>query len=150
VNTDKKEKTAKELVMSISNLKKINWESKQIKTIRPSEFSLLSLLLNKIENGKGSMKVSELGAALNVTPGAVTHIINMLETKGYVKRKPDFADRRVINVEPSAKGVQIVKKIRGKIKEKTTELVELLGEERSLEFVKTVSIIHDFYMGDNK
>jgi len=26
----------------------------------------------------------------------------------------------------------------------------LLGEERSLEFVKTVSIIHDFYMGDNK
>ena len=47
----------------------------------------------------GSMTMSEIALALNVSMGAATGIVDKLIEKGMVKRERDSQDRRVVRVE---------------------------------------------------
>ncbi|WP_448521299.1 MarR family winged helix-turn-helix transcriptional regulator, partial [Pseudothermotoga sp.] len=46
----------------------------------------------------GPCKMKELADALSMTKANVTHLIDTLEKKGFVKRTPDESDRRVIQL----------------------------------------------------
>jgi DNA-binding MarR family transcriptional regulator len=54
--------------------------------------------LNIIENSSG-LSAGELAAQSGLTPGAVTGVIDRLETAGFARRVPDPADRRRVKVE---------------------------------------------------
>jgi DNA-binding MarR family transcriptional regulator len=54
--------------------------------------------LNIIENSRG-ITAGELAVASGLTAGAVTGVIDRLETRGYARRVPDPADRRRARVE---------------------------------------------------
>lgn len=67
-------------------------------------------LIQFFNNEKIGMK--ELGEKLDITPGGVTRIVTSLEGKGIVKRRISKEDRREIGVALTAKGRQLVRKIR--------------------------------------
>ncbi len=48
----------------------------------------------------GAMAVGRLGELTALTTGATTRMVDRLEQAGYVRRVPDPADRRRVNVEP--------------------------------------------------
>jgi DNA-binding MarR family transcriptional regulator len=54
------------------------------------------------------LKPGELARSLLVTPGGMTSRIDRLERGGLVRRHPDPADRRGIDVELTAKGRRLV------------------------------------------
>jgi DNA-binding MarR family transcriptional regulator len=54
--------------------------------------------LNIIENSNG-LSAGELAAKSGLTPGAVTGVIDRLETAGFARRVPNTADRRRVNIE---------------------------------------------------
>ena len=54
--------------------------------------------LNIIENSRG-ITAGQLAARSGLTPGAVTGVIDRLETHGYARRVPDASDRRRVRVE---------------------------------------------------
>jgi len=54
--------------------------------------------LNIIENARG-ITAGELASRAGLTAGAVTGVIDRLESRGYARRLPDTADRRRVRVE---------------------------------------------------
>lgn len=59
----------------------------------PAERMALSLLWS------GPQTASAVARHTRLTPAAVTALIDRLETRGYVRRKPDASDRRKVLVE---------------------------------------------------
>lgn len=69
---------------------------------------------------KKSMSQKELAAQLNMTPPSITSTIQKMERSGYITRKPDPSDQRVMRLELTEKGescIQTVKMIADQMEE---------------------------------
>lgn len=60
--------------------------------------------LMKAAEGGAPMTAGQLGAALDLTPGSVTALVDRMVVAGHVRREPDPTDRRrvLLTVEPAA------------------------------------------------
>jgi MarR family transcriptional regulator, 2-MHQ and catechol-resistance regulon repressor len=61
--------------------------------------------------GNTSLSCSEIAESTTITKGGITGILDRLEARGLVKRIPSRDDRRSVLVRPSAKGVELFRKI---------------------------------------
>ena len=80
-----------------------------------SQASILFTLHNH-----SSMSQKALASKLNMTPPSVTSAIQKMERGGYIKRRPDEADQRVMRLELTEKGtscIQTVKYVAEEIRE---------------------------------
>jgi MarR family 2-MHQ and catechol resistance regulon transcriptional repressor len=68
-----------------------------------SDFRVLEVLLNK-----GPLPVNTLGPKVWLTPGSISVAVDRLVKKGLVSRKDDPGDRRVRQVELTAKGRALI------------------------------------------
>jgi MarR family transcriptional regulator, organic hydroperoxide resistance regulator len=57
-----------------------------------------------------TLSLSELGKEMYLHPSTMTGLIDRLEKKGFVQRKREQKDRRVIDLRLTAKGTALVKK----------------------------------------
>lgn len=74
------------------------------------------------------MNVKKLGRHLYLDSGTLTPVLKKLEQKGYVTRKRDTKDERVLNVAVTAAGFDLREKAAA-IPEKIGEYVELSQED---------------------
>ena len=72
---------------------------------------------------KSPIRLSQLSRKLHISAPTVTGIIDRLERSGYVKRIPDSNDRRAVNVDLTAKGRHIAKKLQTTLKTKWKNLL---------------------------
>jgi MarR family 2-MHQ and catechol resistance regulon transcriptional repressor len=65
-----------------------------------SDFAVLEVLLNK-----GPQKVNDIGRRVDLTSGSITTAIDRLETRGFVARGLDDADRRsrIVRLTPAGR-----------------------------------------------
>ena len=68
-----------------------------------SDFRVLEALLHK-----GPLPVNTLGPKVWLTPGSISVAVDRLVEKGFVSRKDDPTDRRVRQVELTAKGRALI------------------------------------------
>jgi len=61
---------------------------------------------------RSPVRLSELSRKLQISAPTVTGIVDRLERSGYVRRIPDKEDRRAINVDLTAKGKHIARKLK--------------------------------------
>lgn len=69
---------------------------------------------------KKSMSQKELALQLNMTPPSITSTIQKMERSGYISRKPDQSDQRIMRLELTGKGescIQTVKMIADQMEE---------------------------------
>jgi DNA-binding MarR family transcriptional regulator len=79
----------------------------------------------------GPVTLGELAAAEQVRPPTMTHIVRALERQRLVRREPDPADRRVVRLQPTARGRTLLVEGRRRRVEKLAERVgELAPGER--------------------
>src|SRR5687767_4414054 len=62
---------------------------------------------------QGQVSPGYLATALGVTTGSVTAMLDRLEKLGYVERSDDPADRRRIEVRPTAQTIALARKLWG-------------------------------------
>lgn len=67
------------------------------------------------------VRLSQLSRKLGIAAPTATGIVDRLEKSGYVRRIPDAKDRRVVNVDLTAKGRYIAKRM------KTTLIIKWKG-----------------------
>jgi len=72
------------------------------------------------------VRLSQLSRKLQISAPTVTGIVDRLERSGFVMRIPDNKDRRVINVDLTANGRQIAKKLKSTLKRKWKGLLNKL------------------------
>jgi len=61
----------------------------------------------------GVMRLSELSEHLHIAPRSTTEVVDALETRGLIQRRPDPGDRRATLVELTEYGVSVLGAIRG-------------------------------------
>jgi MarR family transcriptional regulator, 2-MHQ and catechol-resistance regulon repressor len=71
-----------------------------------SEFGVLEVLYSK-----GRMLVGEVGDKILLTSGSTTYVIDKLEARGLVLRRPCPGDRRALHVELTEKGQELISRI---------------------------------------
>lgn len=92
--------------------------------LSPAELKMLKLF-----DGKNVLKVSDLVAALKLTPGRITHILTSLEEKKLVFRLPDEKDKRNVNVRLQAKAVFFIDNLHKNYADIHQDLLENVGDE---------------------
>lgn len=74
--------------------------------LNPTEFGVLELLYHK-----GPQPLQQIGEKILISSGNITYVVDKLETKQLLVRKPCPEDRRVIFAELTDKGVQFLNDI---------------------------------------
>jgi DNA-binding MarR family transcriptional regulator len=69
--------------------------------LNPTDHTCLQLLI-----GAGAITAGQLSALTGLSAGAVTGIVDRLETAGFVRREKDPADRRRVIIQPVAEEVE--------------------------------------------
>jgi DNA-binding MarR family transcriptional regulator len=87
----------------------------------------------------GGMTAGELAKAAGLTTGAVTALLDRMETRGYVKRVRHRADRRKVIVEPTAKAMKAAGEIYGPIASEGWQLLEKMSRTE-------LALIRDFML----
>ena len=72
------------------------------------QFALLSQLA-----ARSPLSMSEAGGRLGISKPAVTNLVDRLEKKGFLRRKPHPKDRRVFLLEIKPKGKILVRRVQG-------------------------------------
>jgi DNA-binding MarR family transcriptional regulator len=75
--------------------------------INPSQFRALRML-----NHHGAIRLSDLSGRLHIAPRSATEVVDALESRGLVERRPDPSDRRATLVELTAHGTSVLGAIR--------------------------------------
>ncbi len=143
--TKKTDLQTQELARVLTQLRRLNPPRNSFYGLKPGEFFLLTTLLDAIPPGCSGIKVSELSNRLNVTPAAVTHLINDLEKTGRVERVADPADRRIVLLRPTEAGRQMIAAANEQFFKFLKGLIEFLGEDNSHEFIRLMSLTMTYY-----
>lgn len=110
-----------------------------------SEYELLVMLVMNLDENKTALSVSELSDLLIITPAGVTHLINPLEERGYIKRLQDRNDRRIVLIGLTEKGTEVAETLIAEVREQLIGLVKHLGEEDSKTLVHLMSRVIEFF-----
>jgi DNA-binding MarR family transcriptional regulator len=75
--------------------------------INPSQFRALRVL-----NHHGAIRLSDLSGRLHIAPRSATEVVDALESRGLVERRPDPRDRRATLAELTEHGTTVLRGIR--------------------------------------
>jgi DNA-binding MarR family transcriptional regulator len=75
--------------------------------ISPSQFRALRVLMRH-----GVMRLSELSEHLHIAARSTTEVVDALETRGLVERRPDPHDRRAVLVAVTESGASVLDAVR--------------------------------------
>jgi DNA-binding MarR family transcriptional regulator len=110
-----------------------------------SEYELLVILKMNIDDQRTAISVSEISNLLQITPAGVTHLINPLEEKGFIKRLPDPNDRRIVLIGFTNKGTKTAEAIIADVQKELIGLVNYLGEEDSRTLVRLMNRALEYF-----
>lgn len=120
-----------ELFQLIKQFPNLKLKQSAIIDLTRSEYELLVILKMNVDDQRTAISVSEISNLLQITPAGVTHLINPLEEKGFIKRLPDRTDRRIVLIGFTNKGNKIAEAIIADVQKELIGLVNYLGEEDS-------------------
>ncbi|QQE74785.1 MarR family transcriptional regulator [Brevibacillus composti] len=92
--------------------------------LNPTEFGVLELLFHK-----GPQPLQQIGEKILISSGNITYVVDKLEKKQLLVRKPCAEDRRVIYAELTEKGEQFLAAIFPSHKEAIAKAVSGLNAE---------------------
>ena len=92
--------------------------------INTTEFSVLEFLYHK-----GEKTIQQIRERILVASGSTTYVVDNLEKKGYVTRKPCEDDKRIYYVNLTPQGKELIMKIFPKHKENTKKLFQNFKKE---------------------
>jgi DNA-binding MarR family transcriptional regulator len=81
-------------------------------TLAPWDITPSHLRAMRVLTRHGVMRLSELSDHLHIAPRSATEVVDALETRGLVRRRPDPDDRRATLVELTEHGTGVMEAIR--------------------------------------
>ncbi|KNB53819.1 MarR family winged helix-turn-helix transcriptional regulator [Streptomyces caatingaensis] len=92
-----------------------------------------SRLLRSVAHCEAPPRMADLAERLEVVPRAVTTLVDALEANGAVRRVPDPANRRVIRIELTDRGREILRALREARRAAVEEILSpLTAEQREM------------------
>ncbi|MGW0711944.1 MarR family winged helix-turn-helix transcriptional regulator [Streptomyces sp. NPDC002643] len=89
-----------------------------------------SRLLRTVAGYASPPRMADLAARLEVVPRAVTTLVDGLEASGRVRRVPDPTNRRVIRIEVTDAGREVLRELRHARRSAAEEILAPLSDEQ--------------------
>ncbi|MBM6613952.1 MarR family transcriptional regulator [Desemzia sp. RIT804] len=124
---EKKEQSLKALTVMLRAAQSLQDVMKQDMVkygLNPTEFAVLELLYSK-----GEQKIQHIGKKILLSSSSMTYVIDKLEQKGHIERKPCATDRRVIFAHITDKGKAFMEEAFPLHEEMITDLFSVLSSE---------------------
>lgn len=86
-------------------------------------------MLLRLLDMDGPMKASAIAVRMNITPGAVTSLADKLLAGGYATRNRDHADRRVVQLDITDDGKEILRQYKAIVKSTIEQFFAGVSEE---------------------
>ena len=102
------------------------------------QFAILDYL-----HRQGEPKMTDISKMLNVTTAAVTGIVDKLVKYGYVTRKSDPEDRRIIKIKITAKGNDMVKRLIEHRRRMIVDMFSKVSEEERDAYLRILTHIKE-------
>ena len=83
-------------------------------TLAPWDITPAQLRALRVLRRHGVMRLSELSDQLHIAPRSATEVVDALEARGLVQRRPDPGDRRATLVELTDDGTGVLEAIRAR------------------------------------
>lgn len=87
------------------------------------------------------LRVSDLARMIGVSAAAVSQMLSGLEAKGLIERRPSARDRRVVEVWPTDKGLDLAAQVKSNYERLAAKLTERLTAEESKALAGLISRI---------
>jgi DNA-binding MarR family transcriptional regulator len=81
-------------------------------TLAPWDITPSYLRALRVLSRQGSIRLSELSDQLRIAPRSATEVVDALESRGLVRRRPDPGDRRATLVEVTGRGASVLEAAR--------------------------------------
>jgi len=110
---------------------------------RDEELSVSQLHAVKIAHEHGPLTVSELAAALGVSPPSASTMVDRLVEKGLLSREPSRQDRRKVLVSVSPEALKRIDSIEETILHSFVDLVEKVGPKTAKMWCQVLKKVRD-------
>lgn len=142
---DEKKLLANDLSKLVYQFRRLASIKESYQELRQSEFTILSTINHFVGLESKGVMVSLISKYMEITPAAVTHIINSLEEAGYLERHPDPSDRRIVLVKLTEKGKILCIEKEEKYLQTFQSLIEFMGEQDSLELRRLLTSMYTYF-----
>ena len=139
--------TARKLLDVLVRFRRHGWQQAPLGGLTRGEVGTLFHIWKAGEDDEAGAKVSDISTLMNVAPPSVTQQLNGLEKQGYIERKMDSEDRRVVRVSLTSKGQIMLKEASDDFLTSITGLVNYLGEQDSLVLADLLVRVSDYFQG---
>ena len=92
---------------------------------------------------RSSMSQKELASSLNMTPPSITSAIQKMEREGYITRKPDEADQRIMRLALTEKGESCIQNVKQVAEEMSSLIFRGMCPEEIMLFRRLLMQIND-------
>ena len=118
-----RDETLAEAIRSVAHrLRRISVESLARWEVSPSQSRAL-----RVVTRHGAIRLTELSEHLHIAPRSATEVVDDLQAKGLVERRPDPQDRRATLVAVTDHGIELGRAIRSAQDAETERLFDLLS-----------------------
>jgi len=105
--------------------------------LQPFDLSPASaLVLSMVADAESPLAPNQIAERLIVSRATVTGLIDSLERRGYVQRRPHHADRRMLLVEATGTGRQVADAFRPVVHEQQKVWLESLSEQEQQRLIE--------------
>lgn len=111
---------------------------RQSDEVTRGKISIPQFLTLELIYANGSMKMTRLAKGLAISLPSMTGLVDRLYKMGLVKRRPDEHDRRIIKIELTQKGKDVVGKI---LKQRLEFISEIFGKINEAERAQYLRIL---------
>ncbi len=113
--------------------------------MKPSEFMVLHQVKHSFMEGTDGMMVSEISNNLKIARPTVTQLVNSLQKKGFLEKRRDEHDKRVVRIHLSEKGKELAKKGADEFYRRFEGLAEHLGNKKSEELAELLQEVFEYF-----
>jgi DNA-binding MarR family transcriptional regulator len=139
-----------DLFQIMKRLPRLRLRDRSYEVLKGREADLLVMLAINLDADTPALRVTALSDLLKITPAGVTHLLNPLETLGYIERLPDPNDRRVVLIGLTQEGDAMAQDLIAEVQEKLSGLVKYLGEEDSRTLIRLMSKVIAFFSAQSQ
>ncbi|WAH40224.1 MarR family transcriptional regulator [Alicyclobacillus fastidiosus] len=136
---------AAKLFQSFMRFRRVNWIGRRSTGRKPSDIRVLFTIRRGERQHVNGFKVSEISELLHVAVPTVTQLIKGLEASGFVERRMDDEDKRVIRVRLTDRGQEEIVRARTETLNSLNGLVDFLGQERSEQLAALLAQVCQYY-----
>ncbi len=139
------DQVARKLLEAFGEFRRLPWRESAIPGLTAGEMMILFSLQRACGSGGAGLKVSDLGNLLHVSAPTMTQQVNSLVANGYVEKRADLDDRRVVRLTLTPKGTGVVHTAFTSFFASFQGLVEYLGVADSVQLATLMSKMFAYF-----